>query len=486
MAIKGRQLTYDELIALVADMQGIIAKQREHIAQQDQRIEKLEGQLAAAWKHSGNSSKPPSSDITQPSVAKKRQRGGPKKRPIGGQQGHPKYESERTLDDADHIVEYHADQLVIHANRDLVSTSDYKPKMLFQYELVEKPIELTAYVSHPYLDSQTGELIYAPFPHEVERAGLLGPRLTAFVACLKGGMHASYTSTEKMLRFLGAVVCRATICNKIKKVAAALDFVHDELLSALSGQERINIDETSHKDHPFDKPADHKKHWIWVFATATFTVFRIFSTRSTDALRQVLGPDCQALIGADFYGAYRCFMKEAPIRVQFCWAHLIRDIKFLSENTNKTTANYGDRLLKLCRLIFHLQHQRQELGETLFRRRMARLKKKFLSTGRRSTAQGTQDMVIRLKGYGEEYFRFIENPQMEPTNNLAEREVRHCVIDRRITLGTRGHSGQRWCERIWTVLATCARQQRDAFGFVSESIRTYYAGEAQPSLLSTD
>lgn len=117
---------------------------------------------------------------------------------------------------------------------------------------------------------------------------------------------------------------------------------------------------------------------------------------------------------------------------------------------------------------------------------MTRLKDKFLATGRRSRAAGAKDMVDRLKQYGEEYFTFLEDPQTEPTNNLAEREVRHCVIDRRITQGTRGTAGQRWCERIWTVLATCARQNRDAFAFIAESLRTFYAGEPQPSLLPTE
>jgi transposase len=477
MERKGRKPTYDELLELVANLQR-------RIAEQDKRIAELEAKLAAANKNSRNSSKPPSSDITKPKTE------GPGKRRkkcrIGGQKGHTKYESNLTLDDADHVVPYHADKLPENRGRPLVPASDVAPKTLFQYELVDKPVELTAHVSYPYLDPSTGEVVYAPLPREVEAAGILGPRLTAFAACLKGGIHASYTGTEKVFGFLGVDVCRATICNKIKKVAAALGFAHGELLAALPAQDHINVDETGHKDHPFDKPSDHKKHWIWVFAASCFTVFRIFGNRSTDALREVLGKDCAAIIGADFYSAYKCFMKEANINVQFCWAHLIRDIKFLGESSDKVTAHYGDRLLQLCRKIFQLQHRRDEFGQAVFRRRMERLKASFLATGRRSQASGAQDMVKRLKEYGQEYFLFLENPQIEPTNNLAEQEVRHCVIDRRITQGTRGAAGQRWCERIWSVLATCARQQRDAFAFVAESVRTFYTGQPQPSLLPTE
>ncbi len=169
-----------------------------------------------------------------------------------------------------------------------------------------------------------------------------------------------------------------------------------------------------------------------------------------------------------------------------CWAHLIRDIKFLSESSEKVTANYGDRLLKLCKLIFYLHHRREELGEEVFRRRMTKVKEEFLATGRRSMATGAKDMVKRLKTHGESYFLFLEHPQVEPTNNLAERELRHCVMGRRITQGTRGNDGQRWCERIWTIMATCARQNRDAFAFVTESVRTFYAKQPQPSLLPSE
>ena len=444
------------------------------------RIAELEAQLAAAKKTSRNSSKPPSSDIVKP-PADPHKPGKKRKRHIGGQKGHPKHDAKLSLDHADNIVEFKVESFV--DSRNLVPAPDAEPKILFQYELVEKPVELTAYIAHPYLDRTTGQVVYPSFPRKVERAGLLGPRLTALAACIKCGLHASYSGTRSLLGFLGANVCRATRCNKLEKMAAALGFSYDQLLTALPEESYINIDESGHADKPFNKPAGHPKHWIWVFVAATFTVFRIFDSRSTNALREVLGANCEAIIGSDFYSSYKCFMKEANIKVQFCWAHLIRDIKFLGESTDKPTANYGNRLLKLCRLIFHLQHLRSELGEELFRRKMMRLKEKFLATGRRSQAAGAQDMVARLKDFGDEYFLFLENPQIEPTNNLAEREIRHCVIDRRITQGTRGKSGQRWCERIWTVLATCARQRRDAFAFLAESIRTYYAGEPQPSLL---
>ena len=217
MQTKRREISYDKLLELVATLQA-------RIAEQDKRIAKLEAQLAAANKNSRNSSKPPSSDITKPNG--KKRSGSRKRRDIGGQKGHPKNESNLIIDDADHVVAYHAHQLPENLELELVSAPGLEPRTLFQHELVDKPVELTAHVSYPYLNPETGEVVYASFPREVEAAGILGPRLTAFAACLKGGIHASYTGTEKVLGFLGTDDCRATICNKIKKVTAALSFAH--------------------------------------------------------------------------------------------------------------------------------------------------------------------------------------------------------------------------------------------------------------------
>jgi transposase len=57
------------------------------------------------------------------------------------------------------------------------------------------------------------------------------------------------------------------------------------------------------------------------------------------------------------------------------------------------------------------------------------------------------------------------------------------VIDRRITQGTRGERGDRWSERIWTVMATCSQQGRSVFEYLEAAVTAWFAGEEVPSLL---
>jgi transposase len=79
-------------------------------------------------------------------------------------------------------------------------------------------------------------------------------------------------------------------------------------------------------------------------------------------------------------------------------------------------------------------------------------------------------MAARFEKHGESYFRFITTPGVEPTNNLAEQAIRFVVIDRLITQGTRSERGNRWCERIWTVIATCTQQGRSVFEYLEAAV----------------
>ena len=92
-------------------------------------------------------------------------------------------------------------------------------------------------------------------------------------------------------------------------------------------------------------------------------------------------------------------------------------------------------------------------------------------------------MAERFRQHGESYFTFLTAPGVAPTNNLTEQAIRHVVIDRKVPQGTRGTVGQRWCERVWTLLASCAQQGRSAFAFLVDSILAHFHGQPSPSLL---
>ncbi|HHH26917.1 MAG TPA: hypothetical protein ENK57_01010 [Polyangiaceae bacterium] len=72
---------------------------------------------------------------------------------------------------------------------------------------------------------------------------------------------------------------------------------------------------------------------------------------------------------------------------------------------------------------------------------------------------------------------------VEPTNNAAERELRHAVLYRKISGGTRSERGSRFVERMLTVRASLRRQGRNVFQFLVDACTAHNHGTQLPSLL---
>ena len=203
-------------------------------------------------------------------------------------------------------------------------------------------------------------------------------------------------------------------------------------------------------------------------------------------LFEFLGRTFRGVLSCDYYSAYRKYMKDADIRVQFCLAHLIRELKYLATLPDRATQDYGERLLAGMRELFGIIHRRERMSERRFVEALADQRERILHEAQTAVppTREARNLALRLQRHGEAYFQFITTPQIEPTNNLAEQAIRFVVIDRRITQGTRGPAGRRWCERIWTVLATCAQQRRSAFDFLYAAVRAVFHHQPVPMLLN--
>jgi transposase len=102
---------------------------------------------------------------------------------------------------------------------------------------------------------------------------------------------------------------------------AALDGPWQELLDVLPVLDFLNVDETGHKDRG-------ERWWTWCFRAELFTLFKINPRRSADVLLEVLGREFDEVLGCDGFSAYRRYVRECDVVLQFCLAHLIRDVEF--------------------------------------------------------------------------------------------------------------------------------------------------------------
>jgi transposase len=354
-------------------------------------------------------------------------------------------------------------------------------RVLQQVELVEKPYRVTEPRARLYENLRTGQVLAASLPRKIRRAGLLGPRLTALVAYQKGACHMSVETIRRFfLDVLHLPISHGQVVKTVQKASAALGPCHAQLQDALVEQAYLGIDETGHPERGRDL-------WSWCFHVPgedRFTWFHIDPSRGSKVLQRYLGKAFDGIIGCDYFSAYRKYLRDSNVWLQLCWAHLVRDVKYLTTLSDRVTRGYGQRLLAKIKVLFRTWHRRGPMPTERWERAAAKARREVQSVARRAPRRSeAQNMAQRFRDHGDAYFTFLDTPGIEPTNNGPERQIRFLAIDRKITQGTRGEAGRRWCERIWTVLATCAQQGRSAFEFIHQSIVTHFTDQLPPSLL---
>jgi transposase len=440
------------------------------------RIAELEARLAKLEKNSSNSSKPPSSDIVKPAaVGKKRW----SRRKRGAQPGHPKHERPAfSPEDIDRIRDYQFERCPQCDGP--LEVLDKPARVLQQVDVVARPTQVTEHRSRTCRCQRCRKEFTKPIPRAVRKAGLVGPRLTALIGYLKGACHCSFSTIRTFLQdVLGVSISRGQLRKVCGKVARSLDPAYQDLLAALPAQERLNVDETGHKEYK-------QAMWTWCFRAPLFTLFKIDPSRGSDVLLDVLGTEFDGVLGCDYFSAYRKYLRlNENVLVQFCLAHLIRDVRFLVEHPEAKNRAYGKRVLQALRDLFGLIHRRGSMSEAKFR---GVLEDQGYEVWTQATCRvpqtaEAQNLAQRFRQHGQEYLQFITTPGVEPTNNLAEQAIRFVVIDRRVTQGSRSLAGREWLERIWTAIATCTQHGQSVFNYLDQTVRAFFADQPSPTLL---
>jgi transposase len=440
-------------------------------------VAQLRDELAAARKDSSTSSKPPSSDLVKPGKEAPAQ--GQAKRQPGGQPGHPRHQRQlfppELLNGGSHT---HCLELCPTCGHGLCDIGA-APRRVQQIDFECPPLRIEEHRARAGYCRHCQALHYAPLPAGIAHGGLVGPRLTTLIAYLKGACHASYSTIRKFLRdVLQVTLSRGQLAKVIGKVSRALDAPYQELLERLPAEARLHVDETGHPDRG-------ERWWTWCFRAGLYTLFKIDPTRSGDVLLEVLGEEFNGVLGCDYFSAYRRYLRECGVVVQFCLAHLIRDVKFLTTLPDARDRAYGERLREALRALFGVIHRQQELSDRAFRAQLRAARDAVLgvATADVPPTRHSRNMARRFERHGRAYFEFVTTPGVEPTNNLAEQAIRFVVIDRHVTQGTRGEAGRRWCERMWTVIATCSQQGRSVFEYLAAAVAAAFQQTAVPSLL---
>lgn len=471
MSLSQPPITPEELQALPPEFQALVVAIINHY---EQRIAKLEAELAAARKTPRNSSLPPSTEHPHAKPPKDKNRS---KKKRGGQLGHPKHQ--RTLiptEQCSKVVSLYPETCRRCATQ--LEGEDPEPLRHQVWELPPILPKVTEYQRHRRTCECCGETTCASLPEGVP-SGQSGPRLVAFVGLLMGHFRQSKRRAAFFLQdFLGMPCCPALTVKMQNQIAEALEQPYEELKKALANEKQLNMDESPTKQ-------GNQKAWLWAAVAARYAVFAIFSSRKGTALPKLLGSVFGGVINCD-----RAKMYWQAKRLQWCWAHLKRDFQALIDYSDPQVRRLGHDLMRQVRLMFDTWWRYKHAKSTweVFQAEMTPIRQRVNNLLLRGTCSGNVRLVgmcSELYHHREWLWTFVEVQGIEPTNNTAERALRPAVIYRKLSFGTQSASGSRFIERMLTVSETCRLQGRSIFAYLTSAVEAHFQGQIVPSLLPT-
>ena len=288
-----------------------------------------------------------------------------------------------------------------------------------------------------------------------KRQGEYGVEIILTVAFLHYWTRISLDHVCSVMQFFTGLALSKSQANALlNQLSDDWDEQYDTIAELLSRQLVIYIDETGWK-------VGSHSCYTWAFSTAMHVLFRCGVGRGKAEAEAILGKHFQGVGVTDDYGAYRALFLDH----QLCWAHLLRKaIKLMLQHPDEAAYKlFLDELYDIYQQAIRWQKdQRLTIGRAekvvLLQDRiceLCNLSDKEIDSETMSTHEQT---FIRLqkeliRGL-DALFVFVTHPEVEPTNNRSERNVRHEAMVRKGGRTSKSQSGAKRRGIIMTVLAT--------------------------------
>jgi transposase len=448
----------------------IVEELRAEVKELKARVTDLEAELKQT---SRNSHKPPSSDLLGSSAPKKSKG----KRRRGGQPGREgKNRDLMPIEAVDEVIDCKA-EVCVDCHAELLG-ADPNPIRFQVMEIPELAGHLTEYRLH-VLTCACGATNPGTLPPGV-RESAFGPRLQSAISVLTGAYRLSKRNAQALLQdFFGIDISLGSICNTEKVMSAALDDPVEEARDHVRLQGAAHVDETGFRQ-------ENKRVWLWNAVAGTVAVYAIRASRGSKVAKEILGELFSGIAITDRWSAYTWL----PVRQrQLCWAHLIRDFRKIEES-GRTAAWVGEDLGGVAATLFDYWYRVRDgtLARSTFRKYVGELRREVKRLLRHGAALANVDprtaaICKELLKLEPAMWTFARVEGVEPTNNNAERALRHAVIWRKTSFGTQSEEGSRYVERILTAVSTLRLQGRNVLEYLVEARQAAIHRRAAPTLV---
>ena len=313
---------------------------------------------------------------------------------------------------------------------------------------------------------------------------LLGPRLAATVVYLSLRMRLPRRKVQELLlELFGLELSTALIDQAIKQTARSVAPLEGALAAQLEEAVLAHADETSWRESA-------QALWLWVVC-CSHTVLYVIGARSKEMFNNVLSPGFMGTLMSDGYGAYRSRLNRLR-----CWAHLLRKLRGVAESTDHNAAQSGKAMLdlfsSLMAAVFEARDQLKGMppgtqddppalpvaSHALQIKQLYELCEKY----RDAKHDALRAIAREFLNDWAVIMRVLTDPLLPLTNNAAERQLRHWVIARRISYGTRTLVGSNSLALLASVIDTCRLRNASITDLLTKAIHAARHGLPAPEL----
>ncbi len=257
---------------------------------------------------------------------------------------------------------------------------------------------------------------------------------------------------NRLLRRHNCYISKAGILGIITRVSNYLTSQYNRLLSLIVLMKFIYADETSWR-------LKGQNHWLWTFCNKLISVFMIRKSRGRKPVEEVLN-NYLGIIISDGWKVYVKFCKQQ----QRCWSHLLREAR---DDYNHLIE--GRAMIENLENLFKSAKEASKLKDFEEREKNYKyhLNQMKLLIGICKSHRTLKKIAKTIENGLNSWFTAILEPEIEFTNNRAERELREPIVLRKIIGGFHAQSGARSFEVIMSLIMTFKKQGKD----LHESIR---------------
>ena len=328
-----------------------------------------------------------------------------------------------------------------HCNIQLGETQEIRSRHITDIKLTSK-VKTTRFDIHRKYCPQCKKLV-EPEVKEALPHARFGLNLMLLVMYLKLGLRLPCNKIcSYFMDMFGLKISEGEIIGILRQLIVAFGDYYSYL------EQLVKLARIKHSDTTSWR-INGKSYVAWVFIACGVVLYKIRKSNCHKVGLVFLKKQKGNVLVVDRHCAFRLLAKKAGFLLQLCWSHILQDTKQLDEEFGAEGKYVHRRLKEIYALAKWLNHKgNQEMVE--------QFKAEIFQLTLRHYKHSTIRKFVNNLYYrdGNDLFRFVTDPEIDPTNNISERELRALVVIRKISNGSRSVRGANATAMLLSIVQT--------------------------------